>query len=103
MKINFECEGGFIHLPLKYQVNTDALPTEIKQKLISLVDSSDIFNLNHDALESKSHGPPDVVRYRLDLSDTGRSQSLVVDDATASPALRPLLSFLRNLALKQNR
>ncbi|MHB9072824.1 MAG: protealysin inhibitor emfourin [Desulfobaccales bacterium] len=101
MHIHFECFGGFANLRLTFTADTDDLPPQLAEELLGLVDASGVFNIKPSEVTSGSHGPPDVLLYQLSLSDAGRVQSLVLNDVTVPVTLRPLLTFLQTLALKQ--
>ncbi len=103
MRINFECSGGYANLQLKYHVNTDELSQELAEELLGLVERSGVFDLQPYEVAPKSAGPPDVFFYRLTLYEGDKKKSLSLNDVTAPASLRPLLSFLQELALKQRR
>jgi len=104
MRIDFESSGGFANLQLSYHIDTDTLAPEQAEELLQLVKSSGVFDLQQSNLTSKAAGgPPDIVSYRLSLSDGVRQKTLSFNDITAPPSLRPLLELLRRLALEQKR
>lgn len=103
MRIDFECSGGFFHLPLAYRADTNELAPGLAQELLKLAESSGFFDFQQGDAAPKSPGPPDVISYRLSLSEGGKSKSLSVNDVTAPASLHPLLTRLRELALEQRR
>jgi hypothetical protein len=103
LQIYFECEGGFVNLQLKYRVNTEELAPERKQEILNVVEKSGVFDIQPDTIAPEGYGSPDAVLYKLSLTDGRKKQSLVCNDVTAAPAVRPLLALLRKLALDQNR
>ena len=103
MQIDFECSGGLANLQLRYHADTAALPRELAEELLRLVESSQVFDLREGALAPKSAGPPDVFIYRLSLQEGARKKSLSCNDVSAPASLHPLLALLRKLALKQGR
>jgi hypothetical protein len=106
MQIDFSSSGGFANLELAYRVDTDNLPEEEAKELVRLVESSGVFDLKEDDLPSNpkaAAGPPDVISYRLSLSEGVRQTTLWFNDVTAPASVRPLLALLRKLALEQKR
>ena len=103
MIIDFECSGGYANLRLRYRMNTDELPPEVAADLRQLVERTGIMGLKAAELAPKSPGPPDVMQYRIIISQAGALQSLEMSDITAPPALRPLLARLQELAVEQKR
>ena len=102
MRIDFESSGGLANLQLNYHVDTDKLPQEQANELLTLVKSSGVFNLQQSDIKPKTTGgPPDVFSYRLSLSDGVRQKTLSFNDVTAPVSSQPLLAFLRKLALEQ--
>jgi hypothetical protein len=101
MIIDFECSGGFANLRWRYRVNTDELGPEEAADLRQLVERTGIMGLKAAELAPKSPGPPDVMQYRITISHMGTLQSLEINDITAPPALRPLLTRLQELAAEQ--
>lgn len=101
MRIDFECSGGFANLNLKYHADTDKLPQELAQELLSLVENASIFDLQHNEVVPRLGGPPDVFFYRLLLQDGSRKISMSFNDVTAPATLQPLLALLRKLALNR--
>ena len=44
---------------------------------------------------------PDILTYRLTITDEGRTRSFTFDDVTAPPAARPLIQHLQDRAIAQ--
>ncbi len=103
MHIDFESSGGYANIKLTYHGNTDTLPEEVTNKLIQLVESSRIFDLNEKEVASGLSGPPDVLHYRLVIHEGNKRISLSFNDITAPNSLHPLLTFLQELAWEQIR
>jgi hypothetical protein len=101
LHIHYECSGGYANLRLTLAVDTDDLPPQLAQELLGLVKASGVFTIKPSEVAPASHGPPDVFLYQLSLSDAKGSQSLVLNDVTVPVTLRPLLTFLQQLALEQ--
>jgi hypothetical protein len=106
MQIDFASSGGFANLELAYHADTNTLPEEQAQELLSLIESSGVFSLEHDDLPPQPKagvGPPDVISYRLSLSEGAKQNTLWFNDVTTPAAVRPLLELLRKLALEERR
>jgi hypothetical protein len=106
MLIDFSSSGGFANLALAYRVDTNTLPEEQAKELESLVESSEVFNLEQDDTTPQPEaaaGPPDVIAYRLTVSDGGRQRTIWFNDVNAPASVRPLLTKLRTLALEQRK
>lgn len=104
MRIEFASSGGFANLPLNYQVETNDLPKEQAEELLALVKNSGVFDIPVNEIPPRtSGGPPDVISYRLSLSEGNRQKTLSFNDVTAPASLRPLLTLLRKLALEQRK
>jgi len=106
MQIDFASSGGFANIELAYRADTNTLPEEQAKELARLVESSGAFDLRQDDLTPNpkaAAGPPDVISYRFSLSEGARQNTLWFNDVTAPASLRPLLEFLRKLALEQKR
>lgn len=103
MRIDFESAGGYAGLQLEYHIDTDDLSHELAQELRTLVEGSDLFNLDTSELQPSGGGPPDVMTYRLSVAEGGRRVSLTCNDVSAPASLQPLLARLRQLALQQKK
>jgi hypothetical protein len=104
MQIDFASSGGFANLQLAYQADTKALTEAQAKELERLVESSGVFDLEQDDLNTDATvGRTDVISYRLSISDSARQRTLWLNDVTAPASVRPLLEKLRKLALEQRR
>lgn len=103
MLIDFESSGGYANIKLTYHVNTDTLPEEVANKLLQLVESSRIFDLQEKEATPSLPGPPDVLHYKLAIHDGKRGISLSFNDITVPDSLLPLISLLQDLAWDQAR
>ena len=104
MQIDFATSGGFANLELAYRGDTNELPEEQANELERLVESSRAFDLEQDDVNpSVTVGRADLISYRLSLSEGNRQKTLWFNDVTAPASVRPLLAFLRKLALEQKR
>ena len=104
MQIDFASSGGFANLELNYRADTNTLPEEQAQELTRLVESSAVFDLEQEDVNTNmTVGRADVISYRLSVSDGARQKTLWFNDVTAPASVRPLLAYLRKLALEQKR
>lgn len=104
MQIDFASSGGFANVELNYRADTNTLPEEQAQELTRLVESSGAFDLQQeDVNPNVAVGRADVIAYRLTLSEGARQNTLWFNDVTAPASVRPLLAFLRKLALEQKK
>ena len=102
MQIDFSSSGGFANIQLTYQEDTNSLPDEQAQELERLLQSSGVFDLEQDDINSNTAvGRADVISYRLTLSGGPRQTTLWMNDITAPASVRPLLGLLRKLALEE--
>src|SRR5829696_6834863 len=104
MQIDFASSGGFANLQLDYRAETNTLPKEQAKELTRLIESSGVFDLEQNDVTSEGTvGRTDVISYRLSLSEGARQTTLWFNDIMAPASLRPLLAFLRTLALEHKK
>lgn len=104
MQIDFASSGGITNLQLNYRADTNSLPEEQAQELTRLVESSGALGLEQeDVNPNVAVGRADVISYRLSLSEGPRQSTLWFNDLSAPAAVRPLLAYLRKLALEQQK
>ena len=104
MQIDFSSSGGFANLELTYQADTNTLPQAQAQELERLVESSGVFDLRQEDINSNTAvGRADVISYRLSLSEGTKQTTLWMNDVTAPASVRPLLGRLRKLAIEQKK
>jgi hypothetical protein len=104
MQIDFASSGGFANVELNYRADTNILPEEQAQELTRLVESSGIFDLQQEDVNPNiTVGRADVIAYRLSVSEGDRQKTLWFSDVTAPASVRPLLAYLRKLALEEKR
>lgn len=104
MRIDFSSSGGLANRPLEYRVDTEELPEKQAEELSTLVKNADAFNLpESDMAPSAASAIPDVIAYRLSLSEGNRERTFWFNDVTAPAALRPLITHLRKLAAEKKR
>jgi hypothetical protein len=103
MHLHFEMTGGYTGIfatrPLVYGVTVEQLPEADRQALLQLVSAAGLL----DAEPGGAAPPPrpDVLTYRLTITDEGRTRSFTFDDLTAPPAARPLLQHLQERAITE--
>jgi hypothetical protein len=104
MQIDFASSGGFANLQLDYRADTNTLPEEQARELTRLVESSGVLDLKQEDMNPEvTVGRADVISYRLSISEGARQSTLWFNDVTAPASVRPLLAYLRKLALEQKR
>jgi len=101
MHIDFESSGGYANIKIKYHGNTNELIKEIADELMQLVEDSRIFDLKEYEISPGLSGPPDVLYYKLAIQDGNKRASLSFNDTTIPDSLRPLLTFLQEIAKEQ--
>jgi len=102
MRIDFESEGGYANIGLKYHVDSAKLPSDVAEKLHDLVKGV-LAMEQKEGCEASARSSPVAIQYRLTITDGDLKISLSVDDVSAPPELRPLLSYLRTLAFEERR
>ncbi|HJR81554.1 MAG TPA: protealysin inhibitor emfourin [Anaerolineales bacterium] len=104
MQIDFSSSGGFANIELAYRGDTNTMPEAQAREVERLVESSGVFDLDQDDLNSNAAiGRADVISYRLTLAEGPRQTTLWMNDVTAPASIRPLLGRLRKLALEQKK
>ena len=104
MQIDFASSGGFANVQIEYQAETNTLPEEQTRELERLVESSGVFDLQQEDVNiNVTVGRADVISYRLTLSEGARQATLWLNDVTAPASVRPLLAYLRKLAIEKKR
>ncbi|MFJ7362818.1 protealysin inhibitor emfourin [Peribacillus frigoritolerans] len=98
MHIKFSCIGGFANLDLNFELDTDELPKEKNKELQNLMKTAELPNAAQSKM-IKTQGF-DSFSYQLDITDEKKKQSFSFTDTTAPEEVRPLLDYLRNLAIE---
>ncbi|PCD06277.1 hypothetical protein CMV16_19065 [Peribacillus simplex] len=98
MHIKFSCIGGFANLDLNFGIDIDELPKEKYEELQNLMKHADLPNAAQSKMV-KTQGF-DSFSYQLDIADEKKKQSFSFTDTTAPEEVRPLLDYLRNLAIE---
>ncbi|MED3910531.1 hypothetical protein P4597_15240 [Peribacillus simplex] len=100
MHIKFSCIGGFANLDLNFQIDTDELPKEQNEELQNLLKTADLPNAAESKMAGVKAQGADSFSYQLDIADEKKKQSFSFTDITAPEEIRPLLDYLRNLAIE---
>jgi hypothetical protein len=104
MQIDFASSGGVANVELTYQADTNTMPEDQAKELIRHIESSGVLDLKtDDANPGVTVGRADVITYRLSVFDGHRQTTLWLNDVTAPVSVRPLLAYLRELALQQKK
>ena len=105
MEIEFEFSGGygglFARQPLSYRARVDDLPPEVGRRLSELIEAAGLERLEGGTAPPAAGPGRDVFTYRLSIREHGGARSFAFDDVTAPSRLRPLLGYLRELALER--
>ncbi len=105
MEIEFEFSGGygglFARQPLAYRARIKDLPPEVGRRLTELIEAADLERLEGGTAPPAAGPARDVFNYRLSVREHGEARSFAFDDVTTPSQLRPLLDYLRELALNQ--
>ena len=72
----------------------------MRDQLERLIDESNVFNIEPNKVHPQITGSPDISQYKLIIQDGAKEQSLLMNDMTVPPSLRPLLVFLQKIAIK---
>ncbi|CAH0320126.1 hypothetical protein SRABI80_04803 [Peribacillus frigoritolerans] len=83
---------------MNFEIDTDELPKEKYEELQNLMKHADL----HKAAQSKMVKTQgfDSFSYKLDIAVEKKKQSFSFTDTTAPEEVRPLLDYLRNLAIE---
>ncbi|CAH0290406.1 protealysin inhibitor emfourin [Peribacillus sp. NPDC101481] len=100
MHIKFSCIGGFANLDLNFQIDTEKLPKEKNEELQNLMKTADLPNASQSIMSGAKAQGFDAFSYQLDIADEKKKQSYSFTDITAPEEVRPLLDYLRNLAIE---
>ncbi|GAB6256982.1 protealysin inhibitor emfourin [Peribacillus sp. NPDC055009] len=100
MHIKFSCIGGFANLDLNFQIDTEKLPKEKNEELQNLMKTADLPNASQSIMAGAKAQGFDAFSYQLDIADEKKKQSYSFNDITAPEEVRPLLDYLRNLAIE---
>lgn len=98
MRIDFERTGGFAGLMIKKVIDSDKLPPDDANRLHQLIEASNFFKLPK-SITSSSPGV-DRFHYTVTVDADGKRHTVEIDEAAATPELKPLLQWLTAAALK---
>ena len=100
MHLKLTRTGGFAGItPPPMEVDTSLLSIKDAQRVASLVDEAQFFDLPKTTQATKSE--PDRFQYSLKIAhEDGRAHTITCDEEAASEPLRQLLQTLQNLSRK---
>ncbi|MDN4862805.1 protealysin inhibitor emfourin [Priestia megaterium] len=101
MHIQFKCSGGIANLDLTFQIDTDKLPKEKNEKILNLIKAANLFNFKPDKIAEVIASGADTFSYHLKVADKKKNRSFLFTDITAPKEVRPLLDYLRKLAIEE--
>lgn len=100
MLIQFSCGGGMANLDLNVVIDTEELPQGKREELQHLMEKADLSNLSLSKIAGAKAQGADAFSYKLDIAGETKKQSFSFTDVTAPEKVRPLLDYLRNLAIE---
>lgn len=95
MKVYFERTGGFAAMRTSLSIDTDLLPFEESEKLKTLFEEADFFNLPQ---KSKPAEGADYFHYKITLETKDNKHTVETTDLTITPTLETIVNFLTNKA-----
>jgi hypothetical protein len=96
IQIELTRSGGFAGQRLHGSVRTDSLPPPVAAEIADLVEGADLAEVERRA--SGAQLRPDEFRYELTVVRGAERHQLTIVDHEVTPALRPLLTRLVELA-----
>jgi hypothetical protein len=102
MKIYFEQCGGILGIDKKILIDTDYLNANEAFKLQQLIDNAKFFELITDSSEQPQRGA-DYFEYKITIKTREIEHHIKTTDITMPPNIGPLIRYLRQKALSQNR
>ena len=100
MHIQFSCTGGIANLYLTFEADADQLPMEKAKKLQYLITRANLSNIP-PLMEADTREGADAFSYHLNIMEDTRNVCLFFTDVSAPLEVRPLLDYLRNLAIEE--
>ncbi|WP_285767282.1 protealysin inhibitor emfourin [Peribacillus sp. SI8-4] len=101
MLIQFSCVGGMANLDLNVVIDTEELPQGKHEELQQLMQTADLSNLSSSKMAGAKAQGADAFSYQLDIAGETKKQNFSFTDVTAPERVRPLLDYLRNLAMEK--
>jgi hypothetical protein len=95
MRVTFETTGGFAGLTTIKTIDSDKLPQEQANNLHQQVEASNFFNL--PATIVYRGAARDLFQYKLIIEQEGKKHTVIVDELSAPPELKPLIKLLRTI------
>lgn len=96
MQVEFVRSGGFAGISLTVRVDSGTLPPADQAALEKNVSAAGFFDL--PAQIKPSSPAPDGFEYRLTITSSSQSHSVIVSEGVVPDDLRPLLDQLTDLA-----
>ena len=97
MHIEYVRSGGFAGIRLAGSFDTEKFPPEQAATLGKLIEEAGFFRLSEQIKPASAI--PDQFEYRITISSTRQTHSVVVDESVVPASLRPLLDYLTTLAI----
>jgi hypothetical protein len=99
MKVYFEQRGGLVRVGTHISINSDSLQPEETSKLQSLIKDANFFELpSHSPAPSRG---ADYLEYEITIeANNNKKHSIKATDLTIPPNVRPLITYLRQKAVK---
>jgi hypothetical protein len=99
LRVFFERSGGFAGIRIATTIDAANLSPEQVEKLKQLIQDADFFHL---PAVIASHPPqPDRFQYKIEVDQDGQQHVVVVGEASIPAGLRPLVTWLMDLAKRR--
>lgn len=94
IQITLERTGGFAGITTTTTIDTATLPTYKANQIRQLINQVNFPHLNSTINPRLPH--PDRYQYTLRVEENGQNYTVVFNEEAVSPALQPLVTFLKN-------
>ncbi len=95
MLIAWERTGGFAGISKHKSLDTASLTPEENQRLLSLIEATDFFNLPPYVTTDRIY--PDSFEYIVTVEDGGKQHSVTIVETALTGDLRILIEFLNQI------
>ncbi|ULT54439.1 hypothetical protein L1999_14780 [Neobacillus drentensis] len=99
MYIQFSCTGGIANLSLMFECEIQELPDEKAEKLLDLLKESKMLEMKSMTKANVSRTGADAFTYLVKIENGMEKLAFSCTDLTAPKEVRPLLEYLRNMAI----
>lgn len=99
MYIQFSCTGGIANLSLMFECEIQELPDEKAEKLLDLLKESRMLEMKSMTDANVSPTGADAFTYLVKIEKGNEKLAFSCTDLTAPKEVRPLIEYLRNLAI----